>query len=532
MNKSYIQNKPTEENTNNTALLSHALESVREAVSITDLEDNVLYLNKAFLKTYGFSKEDLIGKNISVVRSNRNSPAVVSRILPETLEKGFWEGEVFNKKKDGTEFLISLYSSVVRDETGNPIALIGSCIDITEKKLAELALRESEEKYRTLFEQIKDVVYVSSPEGKFLDINPAGLEMFGYETIEDLQRADISSTFYKNPVERNRFKAELEKNGFVKNYEISIKTRNGRELFVIETASAVKDSLGHIIEYRGILRDITDIKNAERELKKTVKELEQKKVQLENSKSALEELNHQLSESEAELRTLNASKDKFFAILAHDLRSPFTSLIGLSSIVINDFDTLTKDEIKSFSLNINRSAKNVFNLLENLLQWSRIQTGRMDYKPEKIDLYEIIQDTVNLIIGNAVKKNIDIVSEVPLGSYVIADRNMLTSVLQNITSNAVKFTHSGGKIKISASEKKGEFEIKISDTGIGIKSSDLNKLFRIDVHHTTTGTGNEKGTGLGLILCKELVERNNGRISVESEYQKGSAFIFTLPHAG
>lgn len=514
---------------NHLALLSHTLDSIREAVSITDLEDNVIYLNLAFLKMYGFEKDELTGKNISVIRSDRNNAEIVSRILPETLNSGCWEGELYNCKKDGTEFLISLHSSVVRDENGEPIALVGSCIDITDKKRAELSLKESEEKYHSLFENIKDVVYVTSPDGKFIDLNPAGLDLFGYSSIEELLKADIPTNIYQDPNARNQFKADLEKNGFVKNYESYIRTKDGRDIIALETSTLVKDREGKVVAYRGILRDITEVKRAEQELKRTVEELEHKKYQLEKSKSILEQLNQQLLESENELKNLNASKDKFFAILAHDLRSPFTSLIGLSSIVINDFDNLSKDEIKSFSVNINRSAKNVFNLLENLLQWSRIQTGRMEFKPEKIDLYEAIHETVNLIIGNAVKKNIDIVTEVALGSYVLADRNMLNSVLQNITSNAVKFTYPGGKIKLSAVDKNGIFELNITDSGMGIKPADLSKLFRIDVHHTTTGTGNEKGTGLGLILCKELIERNRGTIRVESEYQKGSSFIFTLP---
>lgn len=512
----------------NDKLLAHTLESIRECVSITDMHDTLIYVNDAFLKCYGFSREEIIGRNISLVRSDINPPQVVRQILPATLSGG-WEGEIYNRKKDGTDFLISLRTSIVRDENGTPIALVGASIDITDKKKAEETLRRSEENYRTLFEEIKDIVYISTPDGKFLELNPAGMELFGFTSKDELLDIDIAGSLYANPEERRKFMEQLARDGFVKNYEISVVTKDKRELILLETSTAVRDSRGNIIAYRGILRDITFIKHAEAQLTEYVEELQRNKLELENSSYELELLNSQLSESERELRNLNASKDKFFSIIAHDLRSPFTSLIGLSGIMVNDCDTLNNEEIRSFATGINKSAKNVFNLLENLLQWSRIQTGGMEFHPIKVDLYEVVEQASSLLLGNAVKKNIELLSEIQLGSFIYADKNMISSVVQNLTSNAVKFTNSGGTIKISAIELESTYEISISDSGIGINEKDIQKLFRIDVHHTTVGTGNEKGTGLGLVLCKELIEKNNGTISVESQPGKGSIFRFTLP---
>ncbi|MGE5429875.1 MAG: PAS domain S-box protein [Syntrophomonadaceae bacterium] len=509
-------------------LLGNTLESIREGVSITDMNDILIYVNDAFTNIYGFSREEIIGKNISVVRSDKNLPEVVRQILPKTIEGG-WEGEIFNRKKDGTDFLISLRTSIVRDKGGAPIGLVGACFDITERKLAEESLKKSEENYRSLFEETKDVVYVSSPEGNFLEINPAGLDLFGYNSREELLNADIASNFYSDPEARKNFKAKLEKEGFVKNYEISIRTKDGRKLTVLETSSALKNKEGKIIAYRGMLRDITFIKHTEAKLKEYVGELQNNKFEMEKNASELELLNSQLTRSELELKELNASKDKFFSIIAHDLRSPFTSLIGLSGIIVNDCDSLNSEEIKAFATGINKSAKNIFNLLENLLQWSRIQTGGMEFNPVKIDMCEVAEQTISMLMGNALKKNIELFSEIPLGSYVYADKNMISSVLQNLASNAVKFTAGGGTVKIYCRENNNQLEISVKDNGIGISGKDLQKLFRIDVHHTTMGTANEKGTGLGLALCKELVEKNRGTICVQSQPGEGSVFSFILP---
>ncbi|MDP4175166.1 MAG: PAS domain-containing sensor histidine kinase [Bacteroidota bacterium] len=508
--------------------LANTLESIRECVSITDLNDKIIYVNKAFLNTYGFVKEELIGRNISIVRSTKNDPNVLKSILPGTI-KGGWTGEIYNRKKDGTDFLISLSTSIVRDENSRPIALVGASIDITDKKKSEEALKKSEENYRSLFEETKDVVYVTSPEGKFIELNQAGLDLFGFSTIDEMRDIDIAKEIYVNPEEHTIFKEELEKKGYLKDYEISLRTRNGKVIYITETSSALKDKEGRVVAYRGILRDVTYIKQSEAQLKELVSELQKKKQELEMTTCKLGALNKQLFKSEEELKTSNAAKDKFFSIIAHDLRSPFTSLIGLSGIIVSDCDTMSNEEIKSFVINIHKSAMNVFNLLENLLQWSRIQTGRMEYVPAKFDIYDIVEQAISVLLGNAVKKGIDIISEVPLNSLVIADCNMVSSVIQNLISNSIKFTNRGGTVKISVNELVKYFEISVSDNGVGIPQKDIDKLFRIDVHHTTAGTGNEKGTGLGLILCKELIEKNGGKIWAESTPGEGTTFRFTLP---
>ncbi|MDP3147907.1 MAG: PAS domain S-box protein [Ignavibacteria bacterium] len=240
----------------------------------------------------------------------------------------------------------------------------------------------------------------------------------------------------------------------------------------------------------------------------------------------------EVTASELQLKELNASKDKLFSIIAHDLRSPFHALLGISDLLATEVDEFSREEIAKFAGEMHSSLKNQFKLLENLLEWSRLQTGRMQYAPVKIYLPERVNDITALLSGNALKKNISIVNNVLNNAFVLADANMLQSILQNLLANAIKFTKSGGTIDVESELSDGKMvRIFVKDTGVGISKDNLQKIFRTDSTVTTQGTENERGTGLGLLLCKEMIERHGGTISVESELEKGTTFSFTLPKA-
>jgi signal transduction histidine kinase len=236
-----------------------------------------------------------------------------------------------------------------------------------------------------------------------------------------------------------------------------------------------------------------------------------------------------LQESETKLREANAAKDKFFSLIAHDLRNPFNAVIGFSNLLrenINEFDI---NEISEYIGYINDSAINAYTLLGNLLDWARSQTNSIQFNPEAVNICEIIKSTLIILSGEATKKNIIINSSVSAECTVMADSNMVSAVLRNLISNAIKFTRPGGVIHLSSRMAGDKNEFTIADNGVGIQPQDIEKLFRIDAKVYTKGTSNESGTGLGLILCKEFVEKNSGTIRVESEHGKGSRFIFTLP---
>jgi len=236
-----------------------------------------------------------------------------------------------------------------------------------------------------------------------------------------------------------------------------------------------------------------------------------------------------LRESEKQLRELNATKDKFFSIIAHDLKSPFNSIIGFSNLLAEQMKEKNYEGIEKYAEIIQHSAMKALDLLLNLLEWSRSQTGRMEFHPEFCELVSNIKEVTELLNDAAHQKSITISRHLPHNLPVFADTAMISTILRNLISNAIKFTPSGGTIDIYATSDRNNVEIKVSDNGVGMDEKIINRLFKIEENVTSIGTANEKGTGLGLILCHEFVEKHGGKIWVESKPGKGSAFYFTLP---
>lgn len=238
-----------------------------------------------------------------------------------------------------------------------------------------------------------------------------------------------------------------------------------------------------------------------------------------------------LKESNRELSLINSTKDKIFSIIAHDLRNPFHAVSGFSEILLRDYDKLPRNKIEKYLDIINRSSVNGNALLENLLNWSRAQTGRMVFEPVKFDLFILSKEITDLLETDALRKNIRLTLDIEPGIMVYADENMIKTVLRNLISNAIKFTEEQGEITIKSVKHQSHVEVAVIDTGVGIPEQNIKLLFNIDTNISTKGTAMESGTGLGLILCKEFIVRNGGTIWVESELDKGSTFKFTLPLA-
>ena len=229
-----------------------------------------------------------------------------------------------------------------------------------------------------------------------------------------------------------------------------------------------------------------------------------------------------------ELKESNATKDKFFSIIAHDLKSPFHGLLGLTRMIAEEYESLNEDEVKSYLKAIKDSTESTYKLIENLLEWSRLQSGKMKYNPTLQNMFTIVEDTRILLNQVAKLKNINVSNKLGHQNYIWGDDYMLQSLVQNLLSNAIKFTPSDGSIEISENQFDNYIEYIVSDTGGGIKEEDIDKLFRIDVSFTTIGTQQEKGTGLGLGLCKEIVNIHGGKISLKSKVGEGTQIIFTL----
>jgi signal transduction histidine kinase len=257
--------------------------------------------------------------------------------------------------------------------------------------------------------------------------------------------------------------------------------------------------------------------------------IEEQAEELKVSNDHLTNQKLKIEEQAKNLSLLNATKDKFFSIIAHDLRNPFNTVIGFSDILLQNFRKYPEDKIEKFLGYIHSSSIIGNDLLSNLLTWSRSQSGSITFKPEKLELTTIVQESLNLLEANAHQKGITILKSFPNEIFCSFDENMIKTVIRNLVSNAIKFTSHKGEINITIEKKGDVITISVRDNGVGIAKEHQERLFQADSNVSTKGTSNESGTGLGLILCKEFVEKHGGRIWVESEEGKGSAFKFTFP---
>ncbi len=289
---------------------------------------------------------------------------------------------------------------------------------------------------------------------------------------------------------------------------------------------------------------IIDEKNAELEVKIIEKEESEEAINnyaqeillsskmLEDRAGELNITNAKLIESEKELLELNSMKDKFFSIIAHDLKNPLASFKDITCLMAENYNEFSETERLEFIELMKDSSKQIYSLLENLLQWSRSQTGKIIFDPDQIDIKMIADSTLSLLKIHSDNKKIRLINNIEKSLYAFGVANMISTVIRNLVSNAIKFTDENGEIRLKAKPEGDFVRVSIIDDGVGMKAGDMDKLFRIDVNHSTIGTGDEKGTGLGLILCKEFVEKNGGKIWVESKRGVGSTFSFTVPLKG
>jgi PAS domain S-box-containing protein len=383
--------------------------------------------------------------------------------------------------------------------------------EIHERQQTDKALAEERNLLRTLIDNLPDFIYVKDSGSCFLLANKATLASFGLTMPEEL----VGKTdFDLHPPERAQQFFEDERRildsgqPLINREETVFDQSRNATTWLLSTKIPLRDSQGKITGLVGINRDITKRKQAE---------------------AGLLEAHNELQAKNEQLRELNASKDKFFSIISHDLRSPFTALLGYIEVLGKQVEHVSRTALKEYIAKLSVSAERLYALLENLLTWSRLQRGAMEYAPEQFDFKEIVDDMVELFTSNAEQKQIGLFSAVQETLVVYADYAMVNTIMRNLISNALKFTPTGGNITIAARYEAHDVEVAVSDTGNGMSPETIAKLFRVDVHPTTTGTAGETGTGLGLILCQDLVQKNGGKIWVESEVGKGTTFRFTLP---
>jgi PAS domain S-box-containing protein len=381
----------------------------------------------------------------------------------------------------------------------NKNALI-TLTDITEHELVEKKLQNSETRYRRLFETAKDgILILDAYNGQIVDVNPFLIEILGYSYEEFLGKELWEIGIFKNIEDSKAAFIELQNKGYIRFEDMPLETKSGKPINVEYVSNVYLVDNAKVIQCN--IRDITERKHAE-------------------------ELHR---ESETRLRELNATKDKFFSIIAHDLKSPFTSIIGLSELLAEQVGKKDYEGIDEYASMIQSSSWRAMDLLTNLMEWSRSQTGRIEFSPAKIYLSDLLSDVTELLNGSAQQKSITISNDLHDGLALFADKHMINTILRNLISNAIKYSNIGGKIEISAILQEKQLDIAVKDNGVGIKKDALEKLFHIEESRSTPGTQDEEGTGLGLILCMDFVSKHGGKIWAESEPGNGSRFVFTIP---
>jgi PAS domain S-box-containing protein len=492
--------KKTTASESNLFNLEFIFNNVTDLIFLVKIEGKDKYrfesVNKSYLEVTKMNKADIIGKTFDEVLSP-NVFEGVKKVYENIIKTG---KTIVNEELwtdiPASNLLVEVKLSPVSINSRKITHVLGSARDITERKRRE----DMEVGYRILLDTVTEAIYIQDKEGKFLDVNKGALDMYGYKREDFIGNTpEFLSAHGKNDMEKTIAHVKKAFEGETQLFNFWGKRKNG-EAFPKEVILNRTNYLGQDAVI-ATARDISDrYENEEKQKQYT-----------------------------AELKELNDAKDKFFSIIAHDLRSPFNGLLGFSKVLSDEFEDLTKDEVKEYISYVYSSAKNVFNLIENLLQWSRIQTGRMEYQPIRIDLHELVFKIVNLFTTVAIEKHITLRNNVPITAVVKADQNMLNSIIQNLVANALKFTNSGGNVSISYEFTDNFHKIIVEDDGIGISKENQKKLFRIDSHYSTVGTSNEEGTGLGLVLCNELAIQNGGHIHVESDINKGSKFTISFP---
>ncbi len=474
-------------------MLAHSLKSINECVSITDLNDKILFVNKAFLDTYGYDEQELIGKQITKVRSKKNTQEHVKEILPATIQ-GEWRGELLNQRKDGSEFPIYLSTSIIYDKDSKPLGLIGVASDITAQKQMVVELL----KLSSAVEQSPASIIITDIKGNIEYANLKVIETTGYQLSELLgKNPRIFGTGEKSAYDYKVLWDTIS-SGEEWRGEFQNKKKNGELYWESASISAIINNMGEIIHYLAVKEDIT----------------EQKKI------------NEELINAKERAEEMNRLKSNFLANMSHELRTPLVGILGFAEIIRQEN---VSSEIRVMAETIYKSGNRLSETLNLILDLSQFETEKKETKFQKVELVDKTIEVITLFKETARKKGLLLISSFSAESiFINFDERVYYSILTNLINNAIKFT-SEGSITTSVSQYDDSVEISVTDTGIGIAENDYQSIFE-EFRQVSEGySRNFEGTGLGLSITKKFVEKYGGTITVESEVGKGSTFKVILP---
>jgi PAS domain S-box-containing protein len=483
--------------------LNVILQSTADGILAVDAQGRVIKTNDRFAQLWKIPR-GLIDQN--------DDMAILDFVSEQLIDPDEFISKVkklYNSKEEDLD-LLHFKDGRIFERYSAPLVmgdlLIGrvwSFRDITAKKIAEEELRNQQLLLRTVIDNIPDSIYCKDTAGRKTLANVMELRLLGAASeAEIIGKTDYD--FYPKEI------AE----GFFADDQLVIKTgqqvlnkveylfdEQGQKQWLLTSKLPLNDKEGNIIGIVGIGHNITDRINAEEEIKK----------------------------QNEELSKINAEKDKFFSIIAHDLKSPFQGLLGLTELMLLADEDFTKEELLQYGKDLFKTASNVYKLLENLLQWAMMRKGSVNFTPKELPISVCVEQNIDVLKQRAVQKGITLLNEIPSNESVFADEKMIDTILRNLLSNAVKFTKRNGEVIVRAININHDIvEVTVSDTGIGISEKNVKRLFKIEEKVSSKGTEGEESTGIGLLLCKDFVEKNGGMIWVESVEGAGSTFHFTL----
>ncbi|MCX6279522.1 MAG: PAS domain S-box protein [Bacteroidetes bacterium] len=481
--------------------LANIVEATRAGTWEWNVQTGEAVFNDMWAEMVGYTIEELSPTNLNTWQSLVHPDDLVksNKLLDRhyTGEITYYDCECRIKHKDGRWIWIHDRGRVItRTCEGKPLLMFGAHSDISDRKLVEEQL------------QIKDFALESSPtavgladiNGIVFYANAAFVNMWGFSNKTEIIGMHISE--FSVPESPSDQILAFVRQGNTFYGETNCMRKDGSVFAALISSGFVKSTEGQLMCLMALFVDISELKTKEAEI---------------------------INKNEELVKT-NAEKDKFFSIIAHDLRSPFNAFLGFTQILVEELDTLTLKEIQEIAVSMRSSATNLFRLLENLLEWSRIRRGVTPFDPESLLLTSAITEAIRPVVDSANKKGIKISYDIPEEYEVFADKYMLASTVRNLASNALKFTFKGGEITIAANLScDNTIEISIKDTGIGMNKKMIANLFRLDENTNRKGTEGEPSSGLGLIICKEFVDKHGGKLWVESQEGQGSVFYFTLP---
>ncbi|MCP5500266.1 MAG: PAS domain-containing sensor histidine kinase [Leptospiraceae bacterium] len=354
------------------------------------------------------------------------------------------------------------------------------------------AVLKSKEKYRKLFTNMQEAYGMINSKGEFIEVNSAYLKLFGYTDYEELKQFKAQD-LWVDLTFREKLRKQIAKDNKYEFKNVPFKRKDSSLIYLDGSGFRFKDENGEIYSST-ILLDVTE------------------RIKYERS-----------------LEELNASKDKFFSIIAHDLKNPFNGILGFTDLILMNIGGMSKEKIQEMIVNIKKSADRAFHLLENLLLWASSHTNRIQFNPINNEINSIIMENIELCNTIASNKNIKMKFETEKLYYGIIDRNMISTVIRNLLTNAIKFSRPQTEIIISVNKSLKDYEVSIQDFGIGIAEEDVSKLFKIDDKIVRKDTSGNIGSGLGLMICKEFIERHGGKIWAESKINLGTKFTFSIP---